>query len=224
MVVLCSGAAVAEHGGTKAFERRNREAREATNGKVLSERLKVFWDDGAVYFRNEDGEGWWKVGLEDGKKETVDARPDTATEKKEKKRGRRPRPQGGRPLNKPESPDGAWRVRVKDGKVELTGESDKNGPKVLEIERPDGWVLEDRVLWSPNSDRFVVWRKPNTPVRQVILWLTTWAATSRFIGVSTRIGLRISVVFPTIRLRMVSMHSQRMTNGISTCGSRIRIR
>jgi dipeptidyl-peptidase-4 len=168
MAMLCSVPAVAEHGGTKEFERRNREAREATNGKVQSERLKAFWDDGVLYFKNEGSEGWWKVGLEDGKKEKVDKRPDTATEKKEKaKNGRRRRPPGGRPLGKPESPDGAWRVRVKDGKVELTGESDKNGPKVLEIERPDGWVLNDRVLWSPNSDRFVVWRRPNTPIRQV---------------------------------------------------------
>ena len=57
MALVCSGTAVAEHGGTKEFERRSREAREATNGKVKYERLKAFWDEGAVYFKNEDGEG-----------------------------------------------------------------------------------------------------------------------------------------------------------------------
>ena len=167
MVWALAPVAMADHGGTKEFEQRNREAREATNGKVSHERLKPYWDESAVYFKNDGGEGWWKVGVEDGKREQVDKMPDTAKAKEELGKKRRRKPRAGKPLGKPESPDGAWRVRVNDGKVELTGEGDKSDPEVIEIECPDGWVVEERVLWSPKSDRFVVWRRPDNPVRQV---------------------------------------------------------
>ena len=70
VTLVLAGGAWAEHGGTKGFEQRNREAREASGGKVNGERLKVFWDEDALYFEKPGG-GWVKVALADGKKEEV---------------------------------------------------------------------------------------------------------------------------------------------------------
>jgi len=169
MMAVATGGVWAEHGGTEDFERRNREAREAANGKVVGERLKVFWDAEALYHEKPGG-GWVKVRLTDGAREDVEKRPESA--KPGDDRGDRRRGRGGRDGRRggsggPVSPDKRWEVTVKDGKVELAAQTEDGESQTIEIPRPDDWVLKDDVLWSPHSDRFVVWRRPDVPLRQV---------------------------------------------------------
>ena len=162
-MVALAGGVWAEHGGTPGFEARSREAREAAGGKVSGERLQVSWDQDALFFEKPGGV-WVKVTLADGKEEVVEQRPDSAQPKPDggdRRRGRRGPPGG------PVSPDKAWKVAVKDGKVALEALADGGEPRSIEIPMPTGWVLNGDVLWSPKSDRFVVWRRPDVPVRQV---------------------------------------------------------
>ncbi len=164
-VLLMAGGVWAEHGGTQGFEARNRALREEVAGLVKNERLKVLWGEGAVFYQRQGEEGWVKVGLEDGKREVVGEKPESAkgAQREDRRRGR---PRDGQERSG-KSPDGAWRVEVKDGKVMLQMAEGEDGPTVLEIPRPEGWVLDGGVLWSPKADRFVVWRRPNHPLRQV---------------------------------------------------------
>ena len=166
LTAVLAGRVWAEHGGTKAFEERNRKAREASSGKVTGERMKIHWDADALYHEKPGG-GWVKVTLADGRKEEVEKRPESAKPAPgggDRRRGRRGGSGGSTGAL---SPDQAWAVSVKDGKVMLEARKDGGESRTIKVPRPDNWVLNDRVMWSPNSDRFVVWRRPDEPQRQV---------------------------------------------------------
>ena len=64
------------------------------------------------------------------------------------------------------SPDGKWRVTLKDGNVLLADDAKPESPRALtqEGQPQDGWV--GPVSWSPDGRRFALWRERTVPVRQ----------------------------------------------------------
>lgn len=164
-VVLLTGFALAEHGGTRAMEEARTALQKEYAALVRNETVPVFWaNDGqsAVYhFQLESGAREWRqLNLTTGEITQIEKKP------AEVKKGERKRP--GKKGTKPAletrrgeiSYDKQHKVEVRDDAVLL------NGTKAAAA-LPDGWKWEGKPMWSPDSTRFVVWKNTRFPVREV---------------------------------------------------------
>lgn len=153
----------AEHGGTKGLMERYHELRTATDGTVRYERLEPFWDEEAVYYAKDGGEGWWRVNRSSGERSEVAGKPEGAKPAaRDERRGGRPdrrRPEG------PESPGKKWKVEIDDTEVRLHNLED--GSKEVVARAGDGWQFSRNVMWSPDSKHFAVWKRPSVDEREV---------------------------------------------------------
>ena len=155
----------AEPSPTEVLNNRKRERVQELSGKIQNESVPVFWSENgkqASYsLESEPGKRAWRIlDLETGNHEQHDGKPEGFVKglKKPKQVSAKPAPLFSK--NGKRSPDGKHEVEVRGGDVFL------NEKKVSES-LPKGWVWTDRVLWSPDSSRFVVGKRPNHPVRQV---------------------------------------------------------
>ena len=64
------------------------------------------------------------------------------------------------------SPDGQWRVTLKDGNVLLADSAHPDAPKALTQDGTprDGWV--GPICWAPDGKHFALWRERVVPIRQ----------------------------------------------------------
>lgn len=162
--ILGTGVLQAEHGGTSKFDQRNRELREAVQGKVRYERLNPEWDGEAVYYKQEGADGWHRVALADGKKSVVKKKPEVQRSKDPRYfYGLKEKPRGPRGHT---SPDGKWKVEVKEDRKVVLQEIAAEKEQVL-AEAPADWLYTRNVVWSPNSKYFVGWRREKVQERKV---------------------------------------------------------
>jgi dipeptidyl-peptidase-4 len=168
LVLTWANPVLAEHGGTAGWQKQGAQLRESWKGKVRYQSLDVRWaeDGSAVFYKREDAEGWWKVAAATGEKVALVKLPEGAVKSLEKGKGGKGKSRPSRPRNRPTSPDKKWKAQVEEGqRVVLEGE--EGVKKEIENSLPEGWVVDGRVMWSPKSDRFVVWRRPDHSLREV---------------------------------------------------------
>ena len=156
--------AKSEHGATATFEKNIQEARSKRSGTILNESLPVFWSEGGsgVVFHFEVSNGnriWRHLNLNSGKITNLDSKPKNVTKGNDSPWKQKPN----KPLTVPnrKSPDGSQKVTLRDNHVYLN-DIEIHGPPP-EID----WIWEDRVLWSPDSNRFVLFKRSNHPVRHI---------------------------------------------------------
>ena len=156
--------AKSEHGATATFEKTTQESRKRLSGKILNESLPVFWsEDGsgvAFHFEASTGKRIWRhLNLTSGKTTDLDSKPKNVAKGNDSPWKSKP----DKPLTKPnrKSPNGSHEVTIRDNHVYLN-DTEIHGPPP-----EDDRIWEDRVLWSPDSTRFVLFKKSTHPIRRI---------------------------------------------------------
>ncbi len=167
LLLLMTSLALAEHSRTKAYEEKMRGLREEVNGKVRYQNVQFHWSADAVFYRKEGGQGWIRVALATGERREIAEKTDGLQESRaaEDFAPRKRREQEGPPKGRT-SPDGKWRLHV--GKQEVVLRSAGGGKGKVLAQAESGWRFsENRILWSPDSQFFTVWRSEERKPRQV---------------------------------------------------------
>ncbi len=168
---LLLSAVHAEHGGTAKLEEAKNERRSLYAGKVLNERLPGRWsDDGEslhFHLEIEPGKRVWKtVDVATGDVATGEISDHDQKPKAKAELTLLKKQSGPPPVTKigAKSPDGQSVVKFADGKLIL-----KQGEKEtsLSYELDKGWSWENRILWAPDSSRFVAWKNTHHEIQEV---------------------------------------------------------
>ena len=164
-LILFGMAARAGHGGTKSFEEKMRALRKAAEGKVRYERLNPEWAEDAVFYKREGGSGWIRVDLKTGARSEVEKKPKTKGSKQGSdfaSKGKVPElPRGST------SPDKEWKVEAKEREVKLRNLTDEEAEPEVIGSLNEGWSFSGKVMWSPNSKHFAVWKREKVDTRKV---------------------------------------------------------
>ncbi|MFM2169992.1 MAG: hypothetical protein RI957_221 [Verrucomicrobiota bacterium] len=156
--------AVAEHGGTAAFEKTTGRYYGISQTQVRNAKIDFGWSEDETKF-------FYEITGDDGKtvKTVYDMKSgaESATEQKippikgpsEESRPRRPGNENAR------SQDGMWEVSLHDGKVFLKNRRDK-AETVLAADDAEG-RFHDNPYWSPDSKKFLLWKSREVAVRKV---------------------------------------------------------
>ena len=164
LTVLFSGTAIAEHGATSRLEESRKAFEKRFAGKVLNEKLPRLWsEDGSeLFIELESAPGkrqWHAVSRKSGEIRAHDSRPKNVASKDGSERKKNPA------SNTRQSPDKRHSVHLRDGKLIL--ESGASARVLSDAPADSAWHWENRIQWSPDSNRLVAWKNTSHPIHEV---------------------------------------------------------
>ncbi len=164
LLILSSSLALADHGGTEAFDSITGKYYGISQTAVRNANISFGWSE-------DESKLIYQVEGEDGKPITkchdLNTGIESITTEKIPHAKRPANERGpGRPgYENSQSKDGAWEVTLRDGKVLLKNRMG-NTETILAVDDAGG-RFSGNPYWSPDSKHFLLWKRKDIPVRKV---------------------------------------------------------